>query len=92
MVMASVGPPASNASHSHIAQASINKNIGTCFVKLDKEKAFWMHANYQTNKALRSFSQAKIAKKRSLDAYWAQVKVKFAGLMELEGAEDFGAC
>jgi hypothetical protein len=42
--MASVGPPASNASHTQ-------KNIGRCFIKIDYEKGFLMHAKYQTNEA-----------------------------------------
>ena len=42
--MASVGPPASNASHTQ-------KNIGRCFIKINYEKGFLMHAKYQTNEA-----------------------------------------
>jgi hypothetical protein len=41
MAVASIEPPASNACHTHTAQASINENIGTCFIKLDHEKTFF---------------------------------------------------
>lgn len=51
-----------------------------------------MHAKYQTNEAYVFVFTGENLSKKPLDAYWAQVQVKVACLVELERAEDFLAC
>lgn len=78
--------------HTHTAQASINNHVGKCFVKLDHEKAFLMHAKYQTNKAYAPVFTGENFSKKAPRCILGEVQVEFSCLVELDCAEDFQAC